>query len=1045
MRQGKRIGAALMALLLLLSAAPTVWAEGQTVTIRSEEDFLDFARRCTSDVWSQSVTAELEADLDLTGLDFSGIPIFQGTFHGNGHTIRGLNLRDKGSKIGLFRTLTASAAVEDLTVEGHVEPGGSACRVGLLAGESEGAIRRCTVRGIVTAKEEVGGMVGCNGGQIQDCASAAAVSGETDTGGIAGQNHGTISGCSNSGLINTDPDQTAGLNTGGIAGRSDGVITGCSNSGKVGYLHLGYRVGGIAGLQSGAIQNCVNTGEIWGRKEVGGIVGLFAPDLDLTYGPSPADALNDSLTALFNEMGRFTDQLSAMADQGVADVQVIHDALSSIQSEAHRAGSEGHQDFQAMSDELNLRLTAIDSALDGLRDAADNFQKDADGDIDTLLNETSSFRKALGDAAASGDSGLRDAVDALDSTLAQIHSQAQQIRSHLSAMASELESLRSYLENVSALLLEGDVEGALSLPFPAMDPSGHLGAIAASVEEIPALTRALVSRWKAVCDQTSSQVGSAWREMDRSAGRIHDALTHLSDAGSALSSAASLHLDTVDREADAIRALLKSYTDGLGEKTQAAADRIDGQLTVIQDQVQAMTDRAGTDNAALHASASAVLNQLQQVRQAIYNLSREPELTVSELGEEVTEGPGLVSGCRAACTVNGDSNTGGIAGGVFPAVDGDPEETWDLEDLELLSDVTATVRAVIRDCRFDGSVVVKNDSGGGISGRCELGILLDCAARGNVETGTDYCGGIVGRTRGTVLRCAALVDLTGGSWLGGIAGKAGTLTDCRAMVTAQGDGECRGAIAGEAEDVLTGNRYLLEDLAGVDGVDYAETAQGLFFEDFSQLSGIPADFLHFSYRFTADGKTVAEIPFSYGEDLDLSQVPQPPRRNGEYGQWPDFPTTNLRRSLVLEAQFSQPLSTLSSGEEIPLLLAEGTFDPEAALAVEEMALPEEVPAGYTAVSAWRYTATGGGDTVILHLRAQDADAVAVLTGKGWQTARAEWDGSYLVWEGDAEGQIVLLRRSFSPLPLLPAVLGVLLLGTGVILHLRRRRKRTATR
>ena len=153
----------------------------------------------------------------------------------------------------------------------------------------------------------------------------------------------------------------------------------------------------------------------------------------------------------------------------------------------------------------------------------------------------------------------------------------------------------------------------------------------------------------------------------------------------------------------------------------------------------------------------------------------------------------------------------------------------------------------------------------------------------------------------------------------------------------------------------------------------------------------------------------------------------------------------VERSLVLEAQFSQPLSTLSSGEEIPLLLAEGTFDPEAALAVEEMALPEEVPAGYTAVSAWRYTATGGGDTVILHLRAQDADAVAVLTGKGWQTARAEWDGSYLVWEGDAEGQIVLLRRSFSPLPLLPAVLGVLLLGTGVILHLRRRRKRTATR
>ena len=1043
MGQRKRIGAAVMALLLLLSSSPAVWAAGQTVTIDSEEDFLEFSENCTRDVWSLTVTAELTADLDLSGLDFSGIPIFQGTFHGNGHNIRGLDLRENGSKVGLFRTLTESAVVENLTVDGHVEPGGTACQAGLLAGENRGTIRGCTVRGIVIAKEEVGGVAGCSSGRIETCTSSAAVTGETDTGGIVGKNQGTITGCSNSGFINTDPNETAGTNIGGIAGQSDGTISNCRSSGQVGYRHLGYRVGGIAGLQSGTIQSCTNTGEIWGRKEVGGIVGLFAPSTDITYSPSPMDALNASLTALFDEMERFTDQLSGMADQGVSDVQVIHDALSSIQSEVHSAGNEGHQDFQAMSDELDSHITAVDGALDALRTAAEDFQSDADDDIDALLEETEDFREALGDAAASADSGLRKAIDALDSTLSQIHSEAMNIRSHLSAMSSELDSLRNYLDEVRELLLAGDVEGALSLPFPTMDPSGHLHAIAASLEKIPALTRELVRRWDAVYEQMSSQVGNAWREMDQSADRIHDALTHLADAGGTLSSAASRHLDTVDQESDAIRALLKSYTDTLGEKTQETMDQIDSQLAVIQDQVQAMTDRAGTDNAALHSSASAILQQLQQVRQSIYDLGREPELTVTELSEEVTDGPGLVMGCQSSCSVNGDSNTGGIAGGVFPALSGDPEETWNLDDLELLSDVTATVRAVIRDCRFDGTVIVKNDSGGGIAGRCELGAILDCAARGSVETGTDYCGGIAGQTKGTILRCAALVDLSGGGWLGGIAGKAGTLTDCRAMVTAQGEGECRGAIAGETGDDLSGNRYLMEDLAGVDGVDYAGTAQGLSFEEFSQLSYIPADFLCFSYRFTVDGKTVAEIPFSYGEDLDLSKVPQPPQRNGKYGQWPDYPTTDLHRSLVLEAQFSQPLATLSSGEDIPVLLVEGTFGPEAELTVEELSLPQDIPSGYTPAAAWEYAVTGSdGDTVILHLKTQDVSspAAAVLTDRGWQLVEPETDGSYLVWEGAAEGQIVLLSRSASPLPLLLAVLAALLLAVGAILLLRRRRK-----
>ena len=94
-----------------------------------------------------------------------------------------------------------------------------------------------------------------------------------------------------------------------------------------------------------------------------------------------------------------------------------------------------------------------------------------------------------------------------------------------------------------------------------------------------------------------------------------------------------------------------------------------------------------------------------------------------------------------------------------------------------------------------------------------------------METGADYCGGIAGRTSGSLIRCSSLVDLTGE-----LAGRRGRslgedLLDCRAMVRAQGDGEYWGAIAGQAEGDLAGNRYLMEDLAGLDGVDYAERAR----------------------------------------------------------------------------------------------------------------------------------------------------------------------------------------------------------------------------
>lgn len=85
----RRLLAGLTALALLLMLALPVWAEGEEteklpVSINSVEDLLQLVTDCRLDSWSEDRTVDLNTDLDLTGVDFAGIPTFSGTFDGNG-------------------------------------------------------------------------------------------------------------------------------------------------------------------------------------------------------------------------------------------------------------------------------------------------------------------------------------------------------------------------------------------------------------------------------------------------------------------------------------------------------------------------------------------------------------------------------------------------------------------------------------------------------------------------------------------------------------------------------------------------------------------------------------------------------------------------------------------------------------------------------------------------------------------------------------------------------------------------------------------------
>lgn len=118
----KRLIGGLLALVLLFGAALPALARQQVVTLSNASDLLELAEKCRLDTYSQGLTVRLSQNIDLTGTDFAGIPIFCGRFEGDGHTISGFRVEHSGSGVGFFRYLTDTAVVDGLHLEGVLTP-----------------------------------------------------------------------------------------------------------------------------------------------------------------------------------------------------------------------------------------------------------------------------------------------------------------------------------------------------------------------------------------------------------------------------------------------------------------------------------------------------------------------------------------------------------------------------------------------------------------------------------------------------------------------------------------------------------------------------------------------------------------------------------------------------------------------------------------------------------------------------------------------------------------------------------------------------------
>ncbi len=348
----RKIFSLFLAAALLLGLLPCALAQDDILHISTVEDLKAFAVNCTLVEYSVGLKVQLDNDLDLEGKAFNPIPSFSGSFDGGGHTISNFVLATDGSHQGFFRYLQEEGSIVDLNLEGRVEPDNSRNQVGGLVGSSYGSIENCSFNGKVTGTNYVGGIAGENYGSIKDCKSEGSISGKRFTGGIAGYNSGSIKNCENRSEVNTgisaggleiDKLNVEGLtltgaedtdvvsDSGGIVGFSRGTVEGCMNLGTVGYPHYGYNVGGIAGRQSGYITSCSNLGEIYGRKDVAGIVGQMEPYLKLLSSASLADeirTLQAMISNLVANAGYLGDEVRyALANISNTAGQTIEDVI----------------------------------------------------------------------------------------------------------------------------------------------------------------------------------------------------------------------------------------------------------------------------------------------------------------------------------------------------------------------------------------------------------------------------------------------------------------------------------------------------------------------------------------------------------------------------------------------------------------------------------------------------------------------------------------------------------------------------------------------
>ena len=183
------------------------------------------------------------------------IDVYQGTFDGRGHTIRGLyNNSSKMFRSAMFSSIGEEGVVKNVVFEDTYFAIMSSCST--VAYENFGKIQGCKTYGIIrVGNQSAAGVCMYNYGQIEQCINYAKVFGTGSAyffGGIAYENHGNVEGCVNFGALG----EAQNYQIGGIVGNNHGTVKKCYSSAPI--TSTSYSNGGIVHINQddGIISDC---------------------------------------------------------------------------------------------------------------------------------------------------------------------------------------------------------------------------------------------------------------------------------------------------------------------------------------------------------------------------------------------------------------------------------------------------------------------------------------------------------------------------------------------------------------------------------------------------------------------------------------------------------------------------------------------------------------------------------------------------------------------------------------------------------------------
>ena len=743
-----------------------------------------------------------------------------------------------------------------------------------------GVVLGLTVSGEITPEGKssgIGGIAGINEGTIKNCTFEGTVSAHDEAGGIAGINEetGVISLCRSDGNVR-------GINkVGGIAGRNNGRIEKCNNLAYVNTDKRDPKVN-LSEISFTTMEDILNIGSLETinvPEDIGGIAGYSAGSIE--------DCNNTSIVG-YKHIGY---NIGGIAGRSCGHICSCQNS-GSIYGRKDIGGITGQAEPYVSEEESSDPFAKSEEELRELKNRADRTGDDIDAASEKIHTILSEMIGSLGMAEVILDEMADDLSDSVSVKTDEIN----EVGDDIAYMNGKVYKASSEMEEVSA-------------------------AVDAGLKEYEEAISCLKDR---KLNEAADALSRSAAELKKAGESLGDAISDVNSISEYLDDKGIVHFsdDTYlfDRNADELSDAIEGFLD---------------QADVLNDELLEAEKTVSNDADSISEQTENVYDSVKNAGKEISDGLNTPLL--EDVSDAETEGTaGRIEKSRNYGHVEGDINTGGIAGSMDLEKESDPEDDYSVTTESLQKKYRLKV-VLSADINY-GEITGKKDCVGCICAREMIGTIVSCEGYGKAKSiNGSYIGGIAGLGNSVIRNSCAKAFLSGKKYVGGIIGSGNSeeedtsslVADCVSMVEINDDCRYKGAISGNEKGTFTGNVFVKSALRGLGRNSYEGIAEPVSYEKLMRREDIPDKFRTMKLSFFADGKSVKTVTFAYGQSFDADIFPDVPAKEEMSGRWDREELRNLTFDTEVNAVYER--YTIAIGSEASrndgrrVFVVEGSF------------------------------------------------------------------------------------------------------------------------